>query len=210
MATILSLCAGSQDRWEHEEFPKQLAPVRGKPLLERTFDQLAGRARLFNLTVVTHRADITKCAHARGVRTFAPTMHRWTVETLLYCRHLWQVGAIILLGDVFYTDKALAEILTCRKHLAVFGSHEEVFAIVFRKNKVKQVEAALNYVQAQSEWGEITGHDGPMGGKLWHLYRALNDLPLNEHIFEDRMFVEVSDATHDLDTFEQYQRHPNK
>lgn len=103
MAKALILCAGNGSRWgEYLGVPKQLITINNETLLDRTV-RLLNKNGNNNIEIVfnDHRVMLNHCAFYR------PSKSQWIVETLLSTRDLWKGQTIILLGDVFYTERAI-------------------------------------------------------------------------------------------------------
>lgn len=129
-------------------------------------------------------------------------------------RSVWATGEtnVLLLGDVWFTHEAL---------LAVFGRADEGFRFFGRERGSAVTGSPWGEIFAQSwtdtaEMGRLTdavrceqdaGHADPTKHG-WTMLRLLQDTPLREHVVFPPWWVEIDDATDDLDFPEDYARHP--
>lgn len=117
VTSAVILCAGTGDRWNNYlGIPKQLIEIGGETLLDRAI-RLLKRDGVSDIHVVTHNQLLKQ----EGIKTFAPEKYEWTVESLLSTRTLWKEKTLVLLGDVFYTNKAMHRIVTSPNSIGVFG-----------------------------------------------------------------------------------------
>ena len=192
MSTLI-LAAGTQSRWNHNlpadcEKIKQLVKVSGEPLIVRTQKQFK------DTVVITNYDDIS----LHSTIAYRPENHRYLLETLHNTRDLWNGKMTILLGDVFYRDKCVQMIKKC-KELMFFGNNIEIFALVFPVEDYALVKLAISNLVIQSIQGKIRC-------KLWHLYRQVNKIHLDQHRIEG-MFTKVMDGTQDFDNWDQYAKY---
>ena len=200
---MIILCAGEQTRWGDNGNPKQLVDVGGEPLLARIVRQV--RRAGHEPVIVTHDERLTL-----SDRTYAPDKRRWTVETLLSTRFLWDDRTVVLLGDVIYTRDALDKILASRELFQVFGRKElryrlvgryyEIFALSFDQSQADRVEDTLRRAVYLKEDGQISW------GKLRVLYEMWCGLPLGQFAHEDIVFYPIEDQTEDIDAPEDYEQ----
>lgn len=189
---VLILASGQHHRWQGQR-AKQLVPIAGEILLERTQRQVGGPC-----VTVTHLPAIQRFAQEH----FVTPMRRWTVETLATTCTLWQERTIVLLGDVCYSDEAMEAILAYDGRLAVFGCEWEIFGLSFHTDICTSINAWPSVNMAL----KIALADAYRGGrgKLWEFYRAYCGFPLAEERLEDEIFIYVDDYTTDFDTIEEY------
>jgi choline kinase len=101
--TALILCAGTGERWgDFTGSPKQLAPINNESLLQRTVRLLKSR-KIDSIHIISHDERL----RLEGCHFFRPENSRWTAETLSSTRELWTERTLILLGDVFFSEKAM-------------------------------------------------------------------------------------------------------
>jgi hypothetical protein len=197
MSTGLILCAGSGSRWaNHLGRPKQLLRIGDETLLERMVRQFRG-AGLTDLHVVARNKEF----RLPGCGFLNPGATRYTVQTLLATRELWSRRTIVLLGDVWYSNRAVKRIMACQVPLAFFGREHpsiitgctwgELFALSF------SAEAADELTQHIAVATDDALHGGR--GRLWQLYRSLAGLPLDSEAVERRIFHRINDLTDDFD-----------
>lgn len=200
------LCAGRALRWnDFTTLPKHLAQVDGETLLDRIVRQLSTRG-VQEIAVVANNERLQR----PGCALLSPARCRWAAETLAATRHGWNGNTAILLGDVYYTDQAMNDILDCGEPLAVFGrpgpsrltgsSWAEIFALRIRKNGIARMDSAIQQTIRDAETGGR--------GKLWEIYRALTGQPLRGKRIQldERIFRTIDDLTDDVDTPEEWER----
>ncbi len=200
----LILCAGNGVNWgNYLGRPKQLISINGERLLERTERLLHGRG-CYDLEIVTHdeRLGLSNCGF------FRPPGYRWIVETLLSTYPLWSDRTIILLGDVFFTEKAIKAITVPREGIHVYGRpgpswytfkpHREIFAISFDKKEwshiVTHAERTIRYAEEGNS------------AKFWQLYQSLAGFPFKDKRIEKDIFFPIHDLTDYIDCPEDYNR----
>lgn len=204
---VLLLCAGDGTRWgEYLGVPKQLIGFGGEPLLSRTVRHLREFGVPTQPICVTHDPRL----HLKHTVPFRPVASRWTVETLASTRPLWRDRTIVLLGDVFFTRRALRRVLRTEDEVVFFGrrwpsaytmsDHGEIFALSFSQKRWDLVLRACATVARvakakQNAWGN-----------LWDLYHTITGFPLGCTATEDNMFTIIDDMTSDFDTPHAYTR----
>jgi len=201
---ILILCAGEHKRWaNYLGIPKQLISINGESLLERMVRLLRNKG-YYNIVIVSHdeRLRLSNCGF------FRPSSFRWIAQTLLSTYSLWTDKTIILLGDVFFTERAINTITKSSRGINVYGrpnvsrftftKYGEIFALLFDKNNWDKIKAHA----------EIVCRDAGLGGrgKLWEFYRSLAGYPLTEHKIENEIFNTIHDLTDDIDDPAKYDR----
>lgn len=176
--------------------PRQLASIRGKPLLSRTVSMLEG----LDYIILTHSNEIIdsypNCIVPKNRNNF--------LNTILSSRDYWEViekedeieeGEVcFLMGDVVFTKKALDQILKpTNKSLQFYSSSEEIFAFRFTKEMYNRVEGTCIFLA-----------DSPLVGVPWELYRQLVGIPLDKHWVDFWFNTSILDKTNDLDYFKDY------
>jgi hypothetical protein len=185
--TILIMAGGKQSRWT-ADYPKQLAKIGETTLIERTLSQLEG----LGVTVITADDRIIDRVNPRYSST---SIHKYLAGTILSYRPIWRGQVVILLGDVFYTPRAMKMILDYDGPGMFFGWSYEMFAISFN-GKDRMAEACRQ--------AKFHARNGGGEGKTCHIYRAYNQQNMNEHHLGDN-YTHVGDGTRDFDTVEQYE-----
>lgn len=184
--TILIMAGGKQTRWT-ADYPKQLAKIGETTLIERTLSQLAG---LWPTVVTADERIISKSQLYSCL-----SIHKYLAGTILSYRPIWRGQVVILLGDVWYTDRAMKMILDYDGPGMFFGWSYEMFAISFN-GKERMAEACRQAkFHARSRGGD---------GKICRIYRAYNQQDMNEHHLGQN-YTAVDDGTRDFDTVEQYE-----
>lgn len=189
---IFILAAGEQQRWG--DYPiKQLLPINGEPLILRTIRLLGGN----NPIIVTHRAEIYNQVLTRCI---VPCKHRWTVETLLATYLQWKSEQIIiLLGDVLYSPKTLAQILPCRAKFVAFGNIQEIYALSF-SDKLRVLRTLFETIK-QAEDGK---HLGKLRN-LFHTYCGIEQKDDTKHPYFKVIDSSFNDYTNDFDCLQEYE-----
>ncbi|MFJ2004808.1 hypothetical protein [Streptomyces chartreusis] len=230
MPRVIVAAAGPQAKWGgYLGMRSHFVPVRSVldrdeglvPLLGRTLGQLADYTDDVWLTIPQDDpGPYEVLAKAYGVRTRRATPDcRNEFES---SRPLWTFDAVnvLLLGDVWYTDEALRTILT---EAVVTLANEDGFKF-FGREKLSKITG--------SPWGEIfanswRGRNTPRMSELtdavrreqdagradatkhgWTMLRMLQGTPLRQHEVLPPWWVEVDDATDDIDFPADYRRHP--
>ncbi|MEH0442453.1 MULTISPECIES: hypothetical protein [unclassified Streptomyces] len=183
------------------------------PLLEVTLAQAAAYTADVWLAVPPDEpGPYEALASAYGARVHrAPSGCRNEFEST---RLAWSADGVnvLLLGDVYFTDAALA---------CVFGRAAEGFRFFGRFGASRITGTTWGEIFAQSwtdsaEMGRLTdevraeqdaGRADPTKHG-WTMLRLLQDTPLREHAVYPPWWVEIDDATDDIDFPDDYRRHP--
>lgn len=195
--TILILCAGEAKRWNNYlGVPKQLIPINGEPLLDRTV-RLLHLKELYDINIISNDERLK----VNNESFYRPKKFEWIVETLLSTQSLWNKNTIVLLGDVFFTQDAINTIDHLKETLHIYGRYGaseftstpwgEIFALSFQQSDWSQIISNAENVILQTKVGSR--------GKLWELYRSIAGFPHNEHLIEDEIFISINDFTDDFD-----------
>ena len=204
MLTIFILCAGNGDRWnDHLGVPKQLIAFGGEALIERT-------ARL-----VMEQKKRRVCCVSRNPRISLPQHDMLLVsqtdsltETILATCPYWSDRNVFLLGDVFYSERAMSLILECQRDLAFFGrpwpssfvkcGHGEMFGLTFTADTTDVMHNLLDSGLSHKSTGAQAN--------LWNLYQLAGGLPLGSSRYLPQLLMPIDDYTNDIDTPIDYQR----
>lgn len=209
---IIIAAAGSQRKWGgHLGVPSHLAPVDGRPLLERTVAQALAVTPDVRVTVPPQDdryVDAAAGAHAHERGHDHPSEYAAT-------RDLWHPGerTVLLLGDVYFTPAAIATITGFdRNDYQVFGRrgaskitgtpYGEIFAVSWWPQQHRYMDRHLATVHHARAAGTVTRPPG------WMLLRAWQGSSLAQHRVMPRYFTEINDATDDFDFPADYERHP--
>lgn len=185
--TIIIGAGGKQTRWSGTT-PKHLVKICGEPLLVRTLRQLKNH----KVYVLSDNPDIIKVSPT----AIMPAKSRYVIEAYLNTKHLWGEQTVLMHGDVLYGAETMRKILNYRGKAMFFGSQQEMMALSF--NDKEEVAEAI---QRALDW--VVENEGM--GKMWEIYRAYNDLPLDKHDLgrEDNHEL-VYDYSIDFDTVDRY------
>lgn len=190
MTTCLILAAGNAERHNGGNKPLLTVGKTGKKtLLARTIEkcEMWFGCRPF---IVTHRQDVMDAA--MGCTCWIPKARRWIVETLLCTSEAWPKDdrTVVLLGDVYYTKHAYAEI-AIQSGLAAFGKGCDIYALCWRSISNECVASGLKQSVADAE-ARPASHGA---GKLWKFVER-NGIAL----------IDFGDATTDFDSPQEHKR----
>lgn len=203
---VIIACGGRGDdpKWgNHCGVPKHLAPVGGRPLLQRTVEQVAA-----------HTGDVIVTAppDPRYELDGAELVHPEMLASNEYTgtRPWWSTTGrtVLLLGDVYWTRYGLATVLGYgERGMRWFGRRGasrhtasrwgEIFAVSWWPEHHDLLDEHLEAVDASP----VTRPPG------WKLYRSLHGLPLDRHRLSGD-WTQIDDATDDFDTPATYAAHP--
>jgi len=99
---------------------------------------------------------------------------------------------------VKYGKQTIRLIDTQKDNLMFYGDRGEIYAIKWSPDVTPLIHWAIHALINRPDWI-------PKYGKLWNLYRIINNLPYKEHKI-DKYFTFVSDCK-DFDTQKQYKRY---
>lgn len=203
MSAVFILCAGDGARWnDHLGIPKQLITFGNERLIDRTARLVSshGNSDLCSVTQDS-RISITPYKSLFVSRTESVT------ETILRTGTLWSDRNVFLLGDVFYSEHALALILQCERSLVFFGrpwpsafvkcGHGEMFGLSFAADAAEFVQGLLASALSRRAAAEAS---------LWTLYQLAGGLPLRSSQYLPELLVPIDDYTNDIDTPIDYRR----
>lgn len=187
---VFILAAGSAERWDGP-VQKQLVDVGGQPLIGRMVEQVESIIGVGPWIVSNDREILFQSG-----RQFLPQNDDRLVDTLDSTTNEWADRTIILLGDVYYTDSVLTDILTSDVSLKFYGRLLEIYGLSFAYQDM--MWDAINIVRQHSAVG-----------KMWHIWYALNGYPQDEHTMpaHDNPFysqVDPEDMTMDVDCLADY------
>ena len=189
---VLILAAGQQSRFPENYTPKQLLEICGETLLARQVRQL----KQFDVipTVITKNNEIKRQAPV----SFEPRHNDTVLQTLLSTEPLWSAKTIILLGDVFYSQKLIEDIFADSQPIKFWLTGTEIYSFSFISSKKEEIKNAINKIDQNRRL---------FSAKLWHLYRRLNNIPLRDHkiLTNDMTSNEICDYSFDVDSLVQYE-----
>lgn len=202
------IAAGEGSRWgDYTGVPKHLVEIGGERLINRT-------ARLF-----AAHGEVLVVARDERYRTPWSTLERprlddrnFGADKFLSSRHLWSRDerTLVVYGDVYFTEAAVNTVIRRPEHdwylfarfgpSSVYGGDRgECFVQSFWPANIGDHLAALRKIVAARRDRCIP----EIGG--WQHYRAMEGFFLTDHAQGPR-FVEVDDATDDLDYPADYER----
>lgn len=215
---IILACAGVQKYWDNfGGTPSHLANTENNiPLLERTLHQLSAYCDDIHVTVPnvsTYQYFQVLCkfpgvqVHLRnpdsGINEYESTCDLWSDER----------RTILLLGDVYFSDRALRTILKDDlPTYQVFGRYSrswvtgtpygEIFAASWYPDNIPVILSHIQHVNNAFAKGQSRRKDG------WTLLRSIQQTDLNKHIVKPEFFVVIDDETDDFDKPSLYLNHP--
>jgi hypothetical protein len=196
----LILAAGNQERWNAEPIIpkptgihdiKQLVVVKGEVLIERIQRQFPGSV------VITNNKAIS--IHSKMV--FKPETPTPAIGAVFSTHSLWKEWTTILLGDVDYGEDTIELINNQEAKLMFYGDKSEIYAIKWHESRAVKIHAGINQLINTPGWT-------PKFGKLWNLYRVINNIHFGVHLIRDK-FTHVSDCR-DFDVQHDYERYAKK
>ena len=195
------LASGEQTRWSGVD-AKQLIRIDGEPLILRTIRQVTLRLGV-RPVVVTHHPCIQRTVGATADVLILPhDQRRWTAETTLHSMPVWGDATWILLGDVFWTDRAMDRIcrMHCDEDIRYFITHgqkwDEILGVWLRDTHWDRWQRALEHAIRHARRGGR--------GKLWESYRSLCGFRLKKHKLDDYHRYPITDESTDFDALEDY------
>ncbi|MFJ4365072.1 hypothetical protein ACIP4S_13065 [Streptomyces chartreusis] len=230
MPRVIVAAAGAQAKWDgYLGMRSHFVPVRSVldrdeplvPLLARTLDQLTVYTRDVWLTVphddpgpyedLAKRFDVRTHRAAPGCRNeFESSRPVWTDQAV----------NVLLLGDVWYTEEALDTILV---EAVVTGAAEDGFKFFGREKLSRFTGSPWGEIFANSWRGDGTARMSELTDAVrreqdagradptkhgWTVLRMLQGTPLRQHEVLPPWWVEVDDATDDIDFPADYRLHP--
>lgn len=191
------MAAGEEKRWgNHMGIPKQLVPVFGERLIDRTIRQLRELEAHVWVTVPS-KGFYGHLGYTVGQIT---GRHReYELGKFINADNVFKDNQPILLlwGDTFFTDEAMDTIFDeyDQHEFRFFGRETpgEIFACKANWQVMEKVRTLYTLRKCMSSLGS------------WHLYRLINDIPLEVQKVTDH-FTEINDLTEDFDFPEDYKQ----
>lgn len=220
--------AGPQHRWDRDRFgvSKHLVRLCGEPLLHRTVRLIKEMVPDADIRIVVADTadDDYRVPGTRRVKAKVVTGREGN-DKILSSSHLWNQDGrtVILFGDVFFTEEAMASILTDQQPWAIaarFGpssitgcKHGEPFALMFDASEhatiidaAHRVEAWLTETDQKVLWtGTFTIYHAACGVPDAELYCNPDPQHWNTRDL-GRNRVIVDDWTEDMDTGDDWDR----
>ncbi|HEY9375181.1 hypothetical protein [Streptomyces sp.] len=218
---MIVAAAGPQTKWGgHLGVRSHFAPVREElgsdaamPLLGRTLWQAARWSDEVCLVGPPDDPEpYRELAAMREVHFYVASAGRR--NEFESTRPVWAPGGtnVLLLGDVWFTDVALATVLAHAGEGFRFFGREQASPVtgspwgeIFAQSWTDTAEMGRLTEAVRRE--QDAGHADPTKHG-WTMLRLLQDTPLREHVVLRPWWVEINDATDDIDFPEDYSRHP--
>lgn len=191
MSSIALIMAGDFSPLEDGGPTRQMLPISGEPLLQRTWKQLQPFG-IPILIVADHRSICNVFDNC-----IAPDPQSNTgAMMLLDTQSVWGDRTFVLMGDTVYSDDVINMIMSNENDLSFYGDHSEIYGVVFEKNQINRVVDALENVGAGYSWW------------LWVFYRMLCGFDATSHRFDDLIyhFIPEGDYTRDFDSIDYYHK----
>lgn len=211
---MIVTCAGKQTRWgNYLDTPKHLLKIHGERLLDRTVRLIRRFATDASVAIMALDDAHAAAYDVAGTERFCPVDDMADADALerhyasphfMACRARWNAAGrtVVVLGDVFFTERAMQTICSDTTRGVRFYGREkastitgtpwgELFAISFYPDDHGPIVNASDELRERCE--TVRG---------WQLYRHLNDLPLDAFpnvIADNDRFVEINDFTDDFD-----------
>ena len=201
---VFLLCAGGGVRWgKHLGVRKHLVKVNGEILLDRTL-RLVRQHTSANIVIVAFDSDYEREDTERFAPRHGPENYCDTDKFLSSCERWGEVGQTVLLyGDVFFTEPAMATIMSHRDSYRFFGRREgshftgcvwrELFALSFAAGERALLRENMLHVRSRLVAGELKRGGG------WELYEHMHGVT-GDH------FTTIDDFTDDFDYPADYER----
>ena len=188
---VVFIMAGGKNQFFPGGMLKQMMSVDGIPLIERTINMVRSMWNIEPFVIVEGGQPF-----GPDKRYFYPSDSSTIVDALKSTSGHWGHENIVLLGDVFYTPKAIE---TIRKGEAfAYGAFAEIYGVKFQRGEIVRLMRAIEKAKKEAEPGKTI--------RLWHVYRAWDGIPVNEHRRGESYYLFPNDEqTQDFDRIEQYQ-----
>jgi len=204
---VVIMAAGGGARWKnHLGVPKQLAPVKGEPVIKRTIRLLKERGITDIWVTVKHKGQYGDL----GVKEYVPVDNTYGIDRIYSSREL--APAIWLYGDVYYTEKAIDTILSDEHDFWFFGRYKK--GRIKNNREMLAIKANSFVIKKAGELREMVKQGilrNPIGQTL-HRYieggkPQSGTIKLPRFQYRDWLyFTEINDGTDDFDTPQQYDK----
>ncbi len=190
--------------------PRQLSLVNGEPLIKRTI-RLLKENGVQDIVVTSHDKrfdDLGVVRHEPMQNDYKPRENKgyWLSA---FPVELMGEPVTFLLGDVYYSEKAMQTIVESNTDTVLFfcsykngderyiKHHDEPFG--FKVCDADLFKTHIERVKRMYDRGETGRH--PIA---WELYRSLNGLDVNRHVMTVN-YIAINDETCDVDRVEDVQ-----
>lgn len=178
---------GYGTRWKnYNNIPKHLIEIGGETLLARTVRLLKEAEPECSITITSHNPKY----EVPGAVRYEPQnnvleLDRFTVELL-------EDDVCFLYGDTYYTDSAMAQILsTPAQELMFFGNTRSIVAV--KVHDAKLFRQHFDRVRQLFLDGKIQECKG------WQIYQSYANLPFGERVVGPN-YVLLKDETRDINS----------
>lgn len=186
------IMAGGKNYYFPGGMHKQMLAVDGIPLIERTIGQVRSMWNVEPFVIVNSGQPF-----GFDMKYFYPSGSSTIVDALKSTSGQWGHENIVLLGDVYYTAKALDIIRRGDKF--AYGAFAEIYALKFQRGEIVRLMRAIEKAKNENEPGQVV--------RLWGVYRAWDNFPVNSHKLGASYYLFPDDEeTQDFDRIEQYQK----
>ena len=144
---VIIMASGEQVRFGPNQPLKQMLKAWDETLIQRMVNQCHARGVPFrSIYLVTHHEELISHSLELGIRPVNLRLLRSDrlAESILNTAYLWGPAdrTVILLGDVFYTDLLMSEILAERGPIRFYGNHLEMFAVSLSPGHIPEFQEA--------------------------------------------------------------------
>jgi len=156
---VIIMASGEQIRFGPNQPLKQMLKAWDETLIQRMANQCYSHGvPLRSIYLIAHHRELAAHGLELGIRPVDLGLRRSDrlAESILNTRPFWgrEGRTVILLGDVFYTDKIMSEVLAGSGPIRFYGNHLEIFAVSISPDQTPQFQdacrAASNQVIAPS------------------------------------------------------------
>ena len=219
---VIIMASGEQVRFGPNQPLKQMLEVWGQTLIERMVNQCRARGIPFrSIYLITHHEELMEHSLELAINWVDLGLLRSErlAESILNTRLFWdrEDRTVILLGDVFYTDLLMSEILAEHGPIRFYGNHLEMFAVSLSPSQIPEFQEACRtaseYVPASSAkvrkvyqvMAGVSMHGSQMEPALETWYERASRGEPNLIRPTDTLMRFVDDETRDFDVPEAYQ-----
>ena len=199
------MCGGDYSKWDE---PRQLKTINGEPLVSRTIRLLKENGvENICITATDERFDnfgVPRLKHSNNYKQSKNGESGYWLDAFYPFRE----PITYLFGDVYFTEQAIKDIISCEGGNILYGSkiatnklHQnwgEPFAYVVNDwQTFKKGIEAVKRLQDEGKTKRV-----PIA---WELYRYLNGIDVNTHEVREETFRVIDDETIDIDSPKAYE-----
>lgn len=211
--TVFILAAGEAHRFGG--IVKQNLPFRGEPIIRRTIRQIRETNPDIPIYIITWRKELVfQDTLTINTQKKTPSVS----ASILFSESYWDQVNIFLTGDTIYYEDTLKDILNIENYYMagklkpIFKDHTERYAYIFTKEDHDKVcEMCIAAYDIPGLSGLVSAHYPMIYWNVPGIFRPFKDY-LVYHVIPKRYrslstHFEITDATDDIDTPEEYQRY---